>query len=192
LPPKNPPSSIGGILRHLAAHPLETLLRRWNWKSAVLSSIFRANLFLAANLTAGLKRAVAAALAEFLFRFALSGFYGGLTQALGRAEPAWTGLMAALLVVPAISHSMEFLIHWLRGTPHLRTSIIASVCFTGISTAFHCFAMRRGALITGEGRTLRSDMARMPRLLVEFFVEGWRAATDAAGWFALQAGLRRS
>jgi hypothetical protein len=179
------------VLRDLAAHPLETL-RRWNWKSAVLSSIFRANLFLAANLTAGWKPALAAGVAEFLFRFTLSGFYGGLTQAIGRAEPGWAALLAALLVVPAVSHSMEFVLHWLRGTPNLRASILASICFTAISTAFHCFATRRGALVAGEGRPLRSDLARLPRLLAEFFLSIGRAARDAFAWCALAAGLRRS
>jgi hypothetical protein len=156
-------------LRRLAAHPIDALWRRWNWKSALLSSIFRANLFFAVNFTAGARRAFAAAAAEFLLRLAASGFYGALTESFRNAEPPWAAALVVSLLLPSISHSMELLVHWLRGTPHLRTSIIASICFTGVSTAFNWFAMRKGALVVGEGhRSLWSDLARMPRLLTEF------------------------
>jgi hypothetical protein len=168
------------------------ILRRWNWKTAVLSSIVRAQLFFATNCTAGWRAALASAGAEFLFRFTLSGFYGGMTQSFGRAEPAWVGLLGALLAVPAISHSIEFLIHWLRGTPNLRASIIASVCLTAVSTGFHWFAMRKGALVAGSGKSLGSDLARMPRLVLELFMESGRATSNAVSWVAWQAGLRRS
>jgi hypothetical protein len=171
---------------------LRAILRRWNWKTAVLSSIVRAQLFLAANWTAGPRAALASAGAEFLFRFVLSGFYGGMTEALGRVEPAWVGLLGSLLAVPALSHTIEFFIHWLRHTPHLRASIIASICLTAVSTGFHWFAMRKGALLAGQGKTLRSDLARMPRLVLELFIESGRAAANAASWIAWQAGLRRS
>jgi hypothetical protein len=159
-----------GMLR-LVWNPRELLLDRWNWKSAVFSSIFRANLFLATNLTAGRQAAVLAAASEFLFRFLTSGFYGALTQSFRGAEPPWAGALAVTLLLPTVSHSMELMVHWLRGTPNLRASIIASVCFTGLSTAFNWFAMRRGALVVGQGQSsIWRDLARMPRLIAEFTV----------------------
>jgi hypothetical protein len=138
-----------------------------------MGSLFRAHIFLAANATAGLRRAFAAAGVEFLFRFLTSGFYGSLTQAFRNAEPAWTGVIAVMILLPLTSHSMEFAVHFLRGTPHQRTSIISSVVFTMFSTAFNWFAMRRGALVVGDMQTsLRSDLARVPTLLVDFFRAG--------------------
>jgi hypothetical protein len=93
-----------------------------------------------------------------------------LTQAFRNAESAWAGVTAVMILLPLLSHSLEFAVHFLRGTPHLRTSIISSVVFTMFSTAFNWFAMRRGALMVGEEQTsLASDLARVPALLVEFF-----------------------
>lgn len=135
-----------------------------------MSSLLRAHIFLAANATAGLRKALMAALAEFVFRFVTSGFYGSLTQAFRNAEPAWAGVVAVMILLPLVSHSLEFAIHFMRGTPHLRASIISSVVFTMFSTAFNWFAMRRGALVVGKGESsLASDLARVPALLVEFF-----------------------
>ena len=164
-------TSVPAILRRLISNPAEELLFRWNWKAAVMSSLLRAHIFLAANATAGWKKALGAACAEFLFRFITSGFYGSLTQAFRRAEPAWAGVVAVMILLPLVSHSMELAVHLLRGTPHLRTSIVASVVFTMWSTAFNWFAMRRGALLTGGSPTsLARDLVRVPALLAEFFM----------------------
>jgi hypothetical protein len=62
-------------------HPVKYLLHRWNWKSAVLSSLLRASLFFATNLAAGLPAAIAAMKTELVFRGVTSGFYGALTEA---------------------------------------------------------------------------------------------------------------
>ena len=59
------------------------LARIWNWKSAVLSSLFRAIIFFFANWKAGSSAAMAAMLAKFL------------------CDAASSGLAKALLVVPA-------------------------------------------------------------------------------------------
>jgi hypothetical protein len=39
-----------------------------------------------------------------------------------------------MLVLPVVSHSPEFLLHWLRNTPHLKASVASSLCFTVFST----------------------------------------------------------
>jgi hypothetical protein len=145
----------------------------WNYKSAVLSAICRAPIFFAANLTAGLDAAAAAFMTEFVFRLATAGFYGALTQAFRRVEPPVLGTLGAVALLPAIAHSLEFIVHWQRGTSELRTSIVASMAFTVLSTSFNLFAMRRGALIAGEGGApLLSDLRRMPKLLISFLVLG--------------------
>ena len=163
------PLSVGQVLKRLLLNPGEMLLSRWNWKSAILSSSFRAALFFATNLAAGLPAAVAALQTELLFRGVTSGFYGALTEAFRDAEPPWAAAVTVMILLPFANHSIEFLVHWARGTQKLVPSIIASVVFTALSTLFNFFAMRRGALIVGAGRgSLSSDVRRLPRLLLEF------------------------
>lgn len=168
---------IGSLIRH----PYEHLIRRWNWKSALTSAILRAAIFFTTNLTAGMRAAVGAMLAEFCWRSLTSGFYGSVLESLRRAQPSWAAALAAMVLLPLLNHSMEFLIHWLRGTPKLAASIIASVCFTVVSTLFNLYAMRRGVLIVGEERmSFWQDMRMMPRVIASFVALGplalWRYA----------------
>jgi hypothetical protein len=172
-----PPPSVLQVLRTLVLHPVETIGRRWNWKAAVLSSSVRGLIFFAANLPAGPHAALAALLTELTFRGVASGFYGALTEAFRFAEPDWAASLAAMILLPLTGHSLELAVHLLRGTVKLRTSIIASVCFTAVSTLFNLYAMRRGALVMGDGKqALSSDMKRMPRLIAGFLASGPLAA----------------
>jgi hypothetical protein len=153
----------------LLREPVQRLIWRWNWKSAVLSSLLRATLFFAVNLTAGLPAAFAAMRTELVFRAITSGFYGALTENFREAEPPWAAAITVMILLPIANHSLEFLVHWLRGTRNLASSIVASVILTAFSTVFNLFVMRRGALIVGEGRkSLVSDLAQMPRLIGAF------------------------
>ena len=141
----------------------------WNYKSALTSALVRGLLFFASNLSAGWDAATGAFLAECAFRVCTAGFYGALTQRIGRLEPEARSMIAAMIVLPALAHSMEFLLHWARGTANLELSIAVSVAFTVLSTAFNVFAMRRGALVCGPGSgSLLDDMRRLPRLVRDF------------------------
>jgi hypothetical protein len=141
----------------------------WNYKSAVLSTLLRALVFFAVNLTAGLEAATAAVITDLSFRFILAGFTGALTQALGRLQPPARGTLAAFVILPAVAHTLEWFVHWWRGTVMLAASVAASLVFTAVSTLFTLFAMRRGVLIVGEGGgSLLSDLRRMPRLVLTF------------------------
>jgi len=163
------PVSVGAALRWIVFHPWDALGKRWNYKAAILSSISRATLFGLTNLSAGPDAAIAATTTELCFRLATSGFYGAMTQAFRRVEPARAGAVAAIVVLPLVAHSLELVVHWWRGTAVLGPSMLASVLFTTISTAFNLFAMRHGALMVGrEGRSLLSDLAVMPRLILLF------------------------
>jgi len=163
-------STVYVVLRKLVTDPYEMFIRRWNWKSSFFSSIFRALVFFFANLTAGLAAASGAMLAEFIYRAISAGFYGSLTQAFRKAQPAWAASLTALLVVPLVSHSIELAIHLLRHTPKMKTSIISSVIFTLISTLFNVYAMQRGVLVCGrgEGQTVLEDLKQVPRLIAGF------------------------
>src|SRR5258706_5976985 len=104
------------ILWNLCRRPRVLLIENWNWKSALFSSIIRALIFLFANLAAGWRAATGAMLAEFAYRAVSAGFYGAITQAFRRAEPAWAAGIAVIVIVPLVSHSIELTIHLMRGT----------------------------------------------------------------------------
>lgn len=168
--------SVGQVAIALVRHPIERLVKRWNWKSALLSSGTRAILFFFVNLAAGLDAAFAAMITELMFRGTTAGFYGAITQAFSRATPTWAAMITAMVLLPILTHSMEFGIHWLRGTEKLTASVFASCVFTALSTLFNLFAMSQGALIVGAGRqSLAQDMRRMPRLLGAFLAAPVRA-----------------
>jgi hypothetical protein len=154
------------VIKGLMSQPGLYLVARWNWKAALLSSLFRGLIFFGVNARVGWRAAAGALLAEFCLRAATAGFYGALTQSFRRVEPAWQGYVAATICLPVCAHSLELLVHWFRGTPNLAASMLASIAFTAFSTSFNLHAMRRGAFITGEGAgSLSSDFRAVPRLL---------------------------
>jgi hypothetical protein len=164
---------VAGALLSVVRDPVGRLIRDWNWKSAVVSTALRTPIFFFFNLSAGRKAAFEALLTELVLRSLTSGIYGSLTEALRDAEPAWRAGLTASVLMPAGNHSLELLVHWLRGTPKLTNSILAAVCFTMFSALFNLYAMRRGALIVGANqRSLGHDMQRMPRLIGGFLAAG--------------------
>jgi hypothetical protein len=174
------PRTLREVLPWILRHPGQTLWSRWNYKSALLSSLIRACLFFSVNASAGSDAALAAMTTELWFRFSTAGFYGALTQAFRRVEPQRHAVLGALVIVPAISHGLELLVHWWRGTDLLAASVAASVVMTAFSTTFNVFAMRRGVLITGdEHRSFASDLCALPRLLVLFVAASARAGASA-------------
>jgi hypothetical protein len=163
------PATVAGVVRWMLWHPWDALGRRWNYKSAVLSSLMRASLFFVTNRRAGFEAAMAAMITEFVFRFCTAGFYGAMTQAFRRVEPERYGMAAAMIVLPLIAHTLELAVHWWRGTPVLGLSILASVLLTVLSTSFNLFAMRQGAFVVGAGRrSLLWDLRSLPRLVAQF------------------------
>jgi len=165
--------TVSAVLRELLSRPGELLIRQWNWKSALFSSIIRALIFLIANLTAGWRAAAGATLAEFVFRAVTSGFFGSFTQAFRTVEPAALATLTLLILLPLISHSLELAVHFAAGTPNLARSMISSVIFTEIAVLFNLYAMRRGALVVGENATsMSSDLRRIPALIGGFLLSG--------------------
>jgi hypothetical protein len=174
--------SPGDVLLALLRDPVPALIYRWNWKSAIFSSLCRSAVFFFANLSSGVKAATGALIAEFLYRSISAGFYGSLTQAFRKSEPRWAATLVALIVIPGISHTIEFFVHLLRSTPNLRTSIIASMIFTLISTLFNLHAMRRGVLVVGHGeKSLIEDMRSLPTTIWTFISTGFGLARRP-GW----------
>lgn len=165
--------SVFDVVRAICSRPDEWLLKRWNWKSAIFSPGTRSLVFFFANLNHGLRAALGAMFAELAYRGLTAGLYGAMTQAFRKAEPEWAACLTVMALLPAVQHSIEFAIHYLRGTPSLKASIVSSLCFTAVSTAFNLYAMRRGALVTGEGcGSVWADLKRMPRLIAGFVAAG--------------------
>jgi hypothetical protein len=156
---------VSAILADVLRHPVRHFITNWNWKASLTSAICRGVIFYALNTPAGLDWATRAMVTEFAFRAAASGVLGSLTQALRFGQPRY----AALLILPGIGHLAEYIVHRQAGTPRLAASVIASIAFSVLTTAFNLFAMRRGVLIVGPGRqSLRADLARLPALIVAF------------------------
>src|SRR5258707_6384231 len=62
------PPTVGDVFSGILRHPVHKLIRRWNWKAALLSSLLRATIFFFTNLIAGWHAALGAMLAEMTFR----------------------------------------------------------------------------------------------------------------------------
>jgi hypothetical protein len=172
--------TLGTALFDLTVRPVDLLVRRWNWKAALSSSLVRGIIFFLANLSSGWRAAFGAMAAEWMYRAISSGFYGAITQHISEVDPEWEAAVCLIVLLPLFSHSIEFLVHWLRHTPNLKTSIISSISFTVISTLFNFYAMRRGAMVVGaNAASLGSDLRAMPRVIAGFVAAGplwlWRA-----------------
>jgi len=159
---------FGDLMLSILRHP-QQLLVLWNWKNALLSLILRGPIFFGAALRQGLGAAIAALFAESIFCALSAGFYGAVVQSLMDAEPQWlTGVFLTVLM-PVIFQVLEYLLHWFRGTPHLRVAAIVSLLVSAVSALFNWYAMRRGTFLVGrEGGGFGGDLRRLPRLLFGF------------------------
>jgi hypothetical protein len=175
--------TVGQVFWGIWRDPYEYLIRRWNWKSVIFSPGLRAIIFLCVNARAGWRAALGAALVELLYRTPTAGIYGALTQAFRKAEPAWAASVTVMILLPLVSHSIEFLVHYLHGTPQLGPSLIAFVCFTALSTLFNLFAMRRGVLVVGRAESgLAADMQQIPGTILAFIIAGPIALYKGICW----------
>lgn len=159
---------LASVLLDLLRHP-QRILFLWNWKSAVLSVILRGPIFLVAGLRHGWEGALAALLTESIFCVVSAGFYGAIVQSLKDAEPPWLTAVFLVGVIPVTFQVLEYVLHWFRGTPHLRVAEIVSLVVSALSSLFNLYAMRRGTLLVGgEGASFGGDLRRLPLLLLRF------------------------
>ena len=155
---------------------------RWNWKSALFSSVIRGTIFFITNVSAGPDAALGALATEFVFGATVCGFYGFLVQTFTRVEPAWQAAITLALVLPAIIHGLEFGLHWMRGTPNLDLSILVSISYTAMAMLFNLYAMRRGVMVVGDRqRPFLDDMKMIPSIAVGFAVAAALLVRRAAG-----------
>jgi hypothetical protein len=171
IQPREAPSNIQDCVSGLFSNPHETLIKRWNWKASLCSSLCRGALFFAANAGFGIGAALGAMYAEFAYRSITAGFYGAITQQFRQVQPRWAAAWLVGAGIPVVSHTIELEVHWLHGTPNLRASFAASVAFTILSTLFNLHAMRAGVLVVGEGSgSLLADLRSLPPVILSFLI----------------------
>ena len=174
VPP--PPKSLTKAWLSVVRDPGQ-FLWHWNYKGAILSASLRAPIFLITYLAGreSVRLALAAAGVQFVFRFFFAGLSGAFIQSFRRVDPPWKAFVSIVLLVPFISHLIEYLVQAAfvsaTGTTDLTgRAIMRSVCVSIFSTLFVLFIMRRNVLIVGErtSKSLASDMRRIPWLIFEF------------------------
>ncbi len=152
-------------------------IRHWNYKGAILSGGLRAGVFFITYLISreSLRLALGAAIVQFVFRFFFAGLCGALIQSFRRVEPAWKAFVSILLVIPVISHVLEFFVqssfvYFTATADHTNQAIIRSVCVSIFSVLFALFIMRRDVMIVGEAesKSLLTDVTQFPRLIYDF------------------------
>ncbi len=169
-----PPIPLGQALRSILRHPL-ALLRDWNWKAALFSALIRGLIFFFTNLRSGRLLATRAMLVELVYATVAAGLAGAITQRLRHAEPQRATAMTVWCGIPVFMLTLQWAVHRTMGTPHLKTSLIASFVFASLATGFNWFAMSRGAFVTGEARSFSRDLALVPKLLAQFLTAPFRA-----------------
>jgi hypothetical protein len=161
--------TVDKVLICLLRHPYRHVIRRWNWKSACLSALFRGVLILLVNLSSGGASAVDAMFVEICYRALTSGFYSSIVQAFRYVQPAWKAALVTMALLPAVCDSVEFAVHIIRGTQKIGATIAASAIFTVLATLIELFAMRNGILVVGRSsRSLLQDIKNMPGLVYLF------------------------
>ena len=174
--------TVAEVLVGIARCPGNLIWRRWNWKSALFSSIIRGAIFFLVNLIGGVSAALSALATDLIFRPLVSGFYGAIVESFRSATPTWAATLVVIIALPVINHLIEIAVHWARGTQRLGSSVFASVSFSVLSGLFNIFAMRRGVLIVGDGRRpLTEDLRRLPAVVAAFLMAVPRFAAELAG-----------
>ena len=146
-------TTLSGAVADLLRHPVDRLIRNWNWKAALISAALRTTIFFTVNLTASWNSAVAAAVTELCYRAPMVGTLAALSQSFRRVQPAWVGSVVMMAVLPAMGHGIEFTVHWFRGTEKLSESVAVSVAFSVATTGLNYLLHRRDVLVVGHGAT---------------------------------------
>jgi hypothetical protein len=180
---REPPRRLAEVFKEVGRHPIEYLVIRWNWKTAIGSEFIRGSIFFFTSLPDGLSTALTTLGRDALFRVPLGGAYGSLIQAFRNAEPRRAAMATVFLLMPAISHTIEFLVHWTGQTPRLGLAMLLSIALSGLSASFNLYAMRRGALVvdSAHSSSFLADLKRFPRLIVEFAVDTAKLLRGVAG-----------
>jgi hypothetical protein len=153
----------------LILHPVKTFWSSWNWKSALMSAMLRAPIFLIATLHQGFAAISTAVLIEAAYGAAISGCYGAFVQRLRRARPLWAAALLIVVVFPAFLLWLDYLLHLFTKMPNLKGGMVGAGILCILSSLFNWYLMSRNSLLVGkDAHSFASDLKRMPRLVMEF------------------------
>ncbi|MDE0104711.1 MAG: hypothetical protein OXN89_20240 [Bryobacterales bacterium] len=165
------PTTVGAVVWDICRHPWDHLLRRWNWKAALVSVACRGALFFAVNATVGWDSAMRALVTELLYRAPMVGTFAAVSQSFRRVQPAWAAAGLIMVAIPVMAHLIEFTMHWWRGTARLAESVAASVAFSMLTVLTTYLLQRRGLMVVGaDGKPFVADVLLAPQVLVEVFI----------------------
>jgi hypothetical protein len=160
---------VRDALFDLVRHPAQTFYYSWNWKSALLSAMLRAPIFLFATLRHGPKSISIAVLVEAGYSAGISGCYGAFVQKLRNARPRWASGLLIVVILPAVLVWFDYLLHLYTSMPNLKGGMLAAGILSLLSSLFNWYLMSRDSLLVGkEGRSFASDLKRMPRMVIDF------------------------
>lgn len=176
---------VPDVFRNLLHHPAQ-IITRWNWKAAMMGAIVRSSFYFTVYFASRESWLVTltAVFVELCFRFITTGMAGAVVQSFRKATPQWAATVIISIMLPSITHIIEFFTHYLQETYYsnifpaatssarLKTFAI-SVLFSVISAIFNLYIMRRGVLLVGaheETQSLWSDVKQFPKLVVDFTI----------------------
>ena len=164
------PPTVGEVFRYIFSHPIEILVWRWNWKASLIAGILRSSIYLVTHIQFGWRAALGAMSVEFIFRIIITGACGSLLQAFHKATPLWLGTLCVMVMLPGVTHLIEFGLHTLNADQGKGTAIIISIIFSIFSAIFNLFAMRRGILLVKDEnqQSLWQDIKQFPLIILEF------------------------
>ena len=146
------------------------VFRFWNWKCALMSATARSLVYLTALARSRTHGRLSIVLVEIAYVTLTAGLYAGMQQRALGLRRRWLGNLIVALGVPGLAQTLDGLAHRAVGAPVPARGLIAVSVFTAVSALFHLFVMRRGAFLSGCGRSLADDFRRMPRLIAAFLV----------------------
>ncbi len=168
--PSESSDGVAEVARYVLTHPWQVFVRRWNWKAALLSALFRGLAFALPMTSLVGDDAVRILCIEMGFRIAVGGFWGSLLQAFRGARPAWLAGLSVAVALPAMAHCLEFAALRAGHATHILTGMVVSVAISIGSLIVNLGLMRRGLLLTGgDGQPLSSDLRCIPGALAAMF-----------------------
>jgi hypothetical protein len=163
------PVEVVAVLSDLVLHPVQTFFYSWNWKSALLSAMLRAPIFLIATLRQGWEAISVAVVVEAIYSASISGCYGAFVQRLRRARPLWAAGLLIVVIFPILLLWLDYWLHLYTRMPNLKGGMLGAGILCLLSSLFNWYLMSRNSLLVGTGaRSFASDLKRMPRMLIEF------------------------
>lgn len=145
------------------------VLSCWNWKCALVSASARSAVYLVAMARNGERGSMAVVLVEMAYVALTSGLYAGLQQKALGIRSRMLGNALIVFGVPWLGQAFDWLAHRAAGAPTPTRATVAVLFYATVSALFHLYVMRRGAFLTGrEGRPLRNDFRRIPKLIGGF------------------------